>query len=70
MPSAKESRYRFDGSHHLSYIEADVQQLPLQDHVADCATMAYGIRNVQDPKLCIKEVLRVLKPGGCFGILD
>ena len=32
--------------------------------------MAYGIRNVQDPSLCIQEVFRVLKPGGSFGILE
>jgi len=56
--------------HHLSYIEADVQSLPLSDQMAHCATMAYGIRNVQDPALCMREVARVLKPGGCFGILE
>lgn len=57
-------------SHQISYIEADVQHLPLADQIANCATMAYGIRNVQDPALCIREVARVLKPGGCFGILE
>ena len=57
-------------AHQLSYIEADVQQIPLADQIASCATMAYGIRNVQNPAKCIKEVARVLKPGGCFGILE
>lgn len=56
--------------HTLSYIEADVQQLPLPDQLADCATMAYGIRNVQQPSRCIQDVFRVLKPGGRFGILE
>jgi demethylmenaquinone methyltransferase/2-methoxy-6-polyprenyl-1,4-benzoquinol methylase len=32
--------------------------------------MAYGIRNVQDPKSCIHEVARLLKPGGRLGILE
>lgn len=54
----------------ISFIEADVQQIPLPDQIANCATMAYGIRNVQDPKLCIQEVSRLLKPGSCFGILE
>ncbi len=56
--------------HHISYLEADVQTLPLPDQLADCVTMAYGIRNVQSPSYCIREVFRVLKPGGCFGILE
>lgn len=58
-------------SHHtLKFIEADVQQIPLDNEIADCATMAYGIRNVKDPILAIKEVHRLLKPGGCFAILE
>jgi demethylmenaquinone methyltransferase / 2-methoxy-6-polyprenyl-1,4-benzoquinol methylase len=56
--------------HQLSYIEANVQQLPFPDEFADCATMAYGIRNVENPALCIQDVFRVLKPGGCVGILE
>lgn len=59
-----------DPGHQLSYIEADVQNLPLSDHLAHCATMAYGIRNVKDPSRCIRDVFRVLKPGGSFGILE
>ncbi|MFI0435599.1 MAG: bifunctional demethylmenaquinone methyltransferase/2-methoxy-6-polyprenyl-1,4-benzoquinol methylase UbiE [Parachlamydiaceae bacterium] len=66
----KEKKINVNSSHRISYIEADVQYLPLENEIAHCATMAYGIRNVQDPNLCFKEVLRVLKPGGCFGILE
>lgn len=54
----------------ISYVEADVQQLPLPDQLADHVTMAYGIRNVQHPENCIREAFRILKPGGCFGILE
>lgn len=57
-------------SHQISYVEADVQHIPLANEIGNCATMAYGIRNVQDPALCIREVARLLKPGGCFGILE
>lgn len=56
--------------HDIHYIQADVQKLPLPNTHVACATMAYGIRNVQNPDKCIQEVFRVLKPGGRFGILE
>lgn len=68
---AKEKMEKKHSSKHaISYIEADVQFLPFDTNTADCATLAYGIRNVQDTKQCVKESYRVLKPGGCFGILE
>jgi demethylmenaquinone methyltransferase/2-methoxy-6-polyprenyl-1,4-benzoquinol methylase len=66
----KAAQFSFGHAHQLSYVEADVQQLPFPDQFADCATMAYGIRNVQNPTRCLQDVFRVLKPGGCFGILE
>lgn len=66
----KANLFNFPSSQSISFLEADVQQIPLPDQIANCATMAYGIRNVQDPALCFKEVCRLLKPGSCFGILE
>lgn len=51
-------------------IEADVQKLPLEDLSVDAVTQAYGIRNVADPVQCAREVYRVLRPGGLWGILE
>lgn len=56
--------------HQISYLKADAQEIPLASSTVPCATMAYGIRNIQDPLKCLKEVHRVLKPGGLFGILE
>lgn len=56
--------------HQISYIQADAQLIPLKNEAVHSATVAYGIRNIQDPKKCIDEVFRVLKPGGSFGILE
>ncbi len=56
--------------HQIEVIQADVQSLPLKDHEVSCAAIAYGIRNVQDPLKCFKEVFRVLKPGGTLGLLE
>jgi demethylmenaquinone methyltransferase / 2-methoxy-6-polyprenyl-1,4-benzoquinol methylase len=51
-------------------IQADVQNLPLDDLSVDAVTQAYGIRNVADPVQCAREVWRVLRPGGRWGILE
>lgn len=56
--------------HQLSYIEADAQKIPLESASIDSVTLAYGIRNIQNPLHCLNEVYRVLKPGGLFGILE
>lgn len=56
--------------HRIDFIEGDAQKIPLPDASVDCVTIAYGIRNVQSPELCVREVYRVLKPGGRFGILE
>jgi len=56
--------------HNLRYLQADAQYLPLENESIDAATIAYGIRNVKEPRLCAHEVFRVLKPGGKFGILE
>lgn len=54
----------------LTYMQTDVQEIPLYDASIDYATMAYGIRNVKDPAQCLREVHRILKPGGRIGILE
>jgi demethylmenaquinone methyltransferase / 2-methoxy-6-polyprenyl-1,4-benzoquinol methylase len=56
--------------HSLKYIQADVQEIPLPNQCITSATMAYGIRNVKEPLRCLREVHRLLKPGGRFGILE
>ncbi len=54
----------------IRYLEADAQKLPLPSGAIDAITLAYGIRNIKDPSLCIKEIYRLLKKGGKVGILE
>lgn len=54
----------------LSWVEGDALNLPFDDNYFDCATMGYGLRNVTDIPLCLKELHRVVKPGAKAAILD
>ena len=57
-------------SPNLTFIQADAQKIPLPNACVDSVTIAYGIRNVTNPEKCVRDVLRVLRPGGTFGILE
>ena len=48
----------------LEFVFADAMKLPFQDAEFDVVTMSFGLRNVSDRKVALKEFYRVLKPGG------
>ncbi|MBU0993012.1 MAG: bifunctional demethylmenaquinone methyltransferase/2-methoxy-6-polyprenyl-1,4-benzoquinol methylase UbiE [Proteobacteria bacterium] len=51
-------------------IQADASRIPVHENSFHTATIAFGIRNIPDLDHFIKEVYRVLKPGGQFAILE
>jgi len=48
----------------LEFVYADATKLPFKDASFDAVTISFGLRNVNEPKTALKEMLRVLKPGG------
>lgn len=54
----------------IPLVRGDAMAVPLADASVDAVTMAFGIRNVQDPRATLREVARVLKPGGRLAILE
>ena len=54
----------------MEWLEGDALNLPFTDNKFDCATMGYGLRNVTNIPLCLKELYRVLKPGAKAALLD
>ena len=54
----------------IQYLQTDAQYLPFADDVFDCITIAFGLRNVTDKNAALKNMLRVLKPGGRLLVLE
>lgn len=55
---------------HVHYVICDAECLPFQDGSIDCITMAFGLRNVTHKEQALREIARVLKPGGRVYILE
>ena len=49
---------------------ADAMALPFADATFDVASISFGIRNVDDPVKCLKEMARVVRPGGRVVVLE
>lgn len=49
---------------------ADALRLPFPEESFDCVTVAFGLRNMADWSLALREMSRVLRPGGHLLVLD
>lgn len=54
----------------ITYLEADALQLPLASHSLDLITVAFGVRNFANYRNGLREMHRILKPGGTLAILE
>jgi demethylmenaquinone methyltransferase/2-methoxy-6-polyprenyl-1,4-benzoquinol methylase len=48
----------------LPFVAGDAMQLPFGNAVFDAATISFGLRNVADPVAALREIARVVRPGG------
>ena len=58
------------GQKNLRFLRGDAMNLPFKDETFDAATISFGLRNTADFKQVLKEMLRVVKPGGTIYCLD
>ncbi|PKR78852.1 bifunctional demethylmenaquinone methyltransferase/2-methoxy-6-polyprenyl-1,4-benzoquinol methylase [Halalkalibacillus sediminis] len=54
----------------VNFIHGDAMQLPFEDNSFDYVTIGFGLRNVPDYMQVIKEMYRVVKPGGSVVCLE
>jgi demethylmenaquinone methyltransferase/2-methoxy-6-polyprenyl-1,4-benzoquinol methylase len=57
-------------SDRVSFVQGNAEDLPFPDRSYDAVTIAFGIRNVPRIPVALKEMRRVLKPGGRLLVLE
>lgn len=57
-------------SNTIDMVLGDSENMPFEDNGFDAITVAFGVRNFENLEKGLKEILRVLKPGGIFVILE
>ena len=54
----------------IDWVRGDVLALPFDEGSFDAVTVGFGVRNVEDLEAGLRELRRVLRPGGRLGILE
>jgi demethylmenaquinone methyltransferase/2-methoxy-6-polyprenyl-1,4-benzoquinol methylase len=54
----------------IEFLEGDALKLPFDDASFDASTIAFGLRNLADPVRGLREMQRVVKPGGRSVVLE
>ena len=57
-------------SSEIEWTRGDLLRLPFEDAAFDAVTVGFGVRNVDDLDRALRELRRVLKPGGRLAILE
>ncbi|KAB1442718.1 ubiquinone/menaquinone biosynthesis methyltransferase [Pseudodesulfovibrio senegalensis] len=70
LAEGKRSKLKKGRENAILPVQADGRKLPMPDQCVDAVTIAFGIRNILPREAAYAEVLRVLKPGGRFCILE
>ncbi|MDC0663184.1 bifunctional demethylmenaquinone methyltransferase/2-methoxy-6-polyprenyl-1,4-benzoquinol methylase UbiE [Marinobacter sp. SS21] len=54
----------------IEYVQADAERLPFPDNHFNAVSIAFGLRNVTDKDQALRDMTRVLKPGGKLMVLE
>lgn len=70
-PMLVHARRKAEEAHlQVRFEQADATRLPYQDAQFDISSISFGIRNVDDPVKCLRELSRVVRPGGRVVVLE
>ena len=57
-------------AHHVGFVEGNAEKLPFPDNSFDIYTIAFGLRNVTNKEVALREAYRVLRRGGRLIVLE
>ena len=66
----EEGKIKLNKYNSINWINSKAEKIPLRDNSFDYYTISFGIRNVTDINVTLKEAYRVLKPSGRFMCLE
>ncbi len=59
-----------DNLQNIHFVQASAEILPVESETADCLTISFGLRNVDNREVALKEFQRVLKKSGTLYVLE
>lgn len=70
MLSVGEKKIKEEGMEQVKLVHGNAMELPFEDNSFDFVTIGFGLRNVPDYMAVLKEMHRVVKPGGMAVCLE
>lgn len=70
LDEAERKRAKLGGGANLDFRLGDGLALPLPDAAVDAVTVSFGLRNMADRNRALREMRRVLRPGGTLFVLE
>lgn len=70
MLSVGETKVKTGGYNQIELLHGNAMELPFEDNSFDYVTIGFGLRNVPDYLTVLKEMTRVVKPGGMVVCLE
>ncbi len=64
------ARARLNGTPALTLVQGEAEHLPFADATFDALSFTYLLRYVDDPAATMRELARVVRPGGRIGMLE
>ncbi|MGB0334892.1 MAG: bifunctional demethylmenaquinone methyltransferase/2-methoxy-6-polyprenyl-1,4-benzoquinol methylase UbiE [Opitutales bacterium] len=70
LEQARAKRREKTSYENIQFSFGDCMELPLADNSVDAVTISFGVRNFEDRQKGLREILRVLRPGGRLFVLE